>query len=256
MSETNGNGKAVLHGKTALVTGASRGIGRAIALHLASLGADVAVTYCSKQSDAEVVAREICQMGRRTMVVQGHVGNPAEARNFVKRVLDEWGRLDILVNNAGITHDKSIRKMTDDDWHEVLQVNLDGVFYCVTAAIPAMIAQKFGRIINVSSYGCQGANFGQANYAASKGAVVAFTKVLAIELAKYNITANCVSPGFTDTDMFNAVSTEIKDQIKAKIPMGRFATPEDIANAAGYLAAHADYVTGTQINVNGGIYFN
>jgi acetoacetyl-CoA reductase/3-oxoacyl-[acyl-carrier protein] reductase len=195
-------------------------------------------------------------MGRRAMVVQGQVGDSAEARGIVKRVLDEWGRLEILVNNAGITRDKSIRKMTDDDWHDLLKVNLDGVFYCTSAAIPAMIEQKFGRIINISSYGCQGANFGQANYAASKGGVVAFTKVLAVELAKFNITANCVSPGFTATDMFNSVAPNIQDQIKSRIPMGRFATPDDIAKAAGYLAADADYVTGTQINVNGGIYFN
>ncbi len=160
------------------------------------------------------------------------------------------------MNNAGITRDKSIRKMTDEDWHEVLRVNLDGVFYCTTAAIPAMIAQKFGRIINVSSYGCQGANFGQANYAASKGAMIAFTKVLAVELARYNITANCVSPGFTMHRNVQRGVHRDSGPDQGQIPMGRFATPEDVAKAAGYLAADADYITGTQINVNGGIYFN
>jgi len=225
MSESNGNGTSNLVGKVALVTGASRGIGRAIALELARRGANVAVNFRSRQEEAESVAKEICAMGRRCILAKGNVGDPVEARAIVKQVLDEWGRIDILVNNAGITRDKSVRKLTDEDWQEVIQTNLNGTFYCTSAAIPAMVEQKFGRIVNVSSYGGQQANFGQANYAASKGGVAAFSRVLAVELARYNITVNCVSPGFTETDMFQKVSPEIQMEIKRRIPMGRFARP-------------------------------
>lgn len=249
-------GNTRLFGKIALVTGASRGIGHAIALELAHLGADIAVNYRVSQAEAEELGHEVQSLGRRCLLVQGHVGEPKEAREIVKRVIDEWGRLDILVNNAGITRDHSIRKLTDDEWHEVMKVNLDGIFYTISAAIPKMIEQKFGRIINISSYSAEGGIIGQANYAASKGGMMAFTKVIALELAKYNITANCVAPGFTATDMFSKVPAEVQDQIRSKIPMGRFGTPEDVAKAAAYLAADAPYVTGETLNVNGGIYFH
>jgi acetoacetyl-CoA reductase len=252
----NGSHLGSLLNKIALVTGASRGIGHAIALELAHRGADVAVNYHHSQHEAEELAREIEAAGRRCLLVQGHVGEASEARRIVKTVIETWGRLDILVNNAGITRDHSIRKLTDEEWHEVLKVNLDGIFYTTSAAIPKMMEQKFGRIINISSYSAEGGIIGQANYAASKGGMMAFTKVIALELAKYNITANCVAPGFTATDMFNNVSPEIQDQIKSKIPMGRFAKPDEIAKAAAYLAADADYVTGETLNVNGGIYFH
>lgn len=255
MSAPNGNGAGSLSGKVALVTGASRGIGRAIALELARRGADIAINYRSSQSEAESIAREICELGRRISVIQGHVGDAAEARAIVKRVLDEFGHLDILVNNAGITRDKSVRKLTDADWDEVIQVNLTGSWYTTSAAVPSMIEQKFGRIINISSYGAQGGNFGQANYAASKGGMMGFTKVLALELARYNITANCIAPGFTYTDMMAAIPQNVQEQIKGRIPMGRFGTPEDVAKAAAFLAGDADYITGETINVNGGIYF-
>lgn len=259
MQEINGNGNgnghwASLEGKFALVTGASRGIGHAIALELARRGADVAVNYNIAQNEAEEVVKEICAMGRRSMLVQGHVGEAFDARAVVKRVIEEWGRLDILVNNAGITRDHSIRKITDDEWHEVMRVNLDGPYYMTTAALPSMIQHKFGRIINISSYVAEAGNFGQANYAASKGGMMAFTKVIALEMAKYNITANCLAPGFTMTDMLARVSAETQDQIKSRIPMGRFGSSEDVAKAAAFLAAEADYITGQTINVNGGIY--
>ena len=171
-------------------------------------------------------------------------------------VLDAWKRLDILVNNAGITRDKSLRKMVDDEWADVINVNLNGTYYCTSAALPAMIEQKFGRIINISSYIGQGGGFGQANYAASKGGIVAFTRAVAIEMAKYNITANAVSPGYTCTDMLAKVPPNVIEQIKAKIPMGRLAQPEEIAKAVAFLAADGDYITGQQINVNGGIYMS
>ena len=258
MSEStgNGNGNAGLAGKYALVTGAARGIGHAIALELAARGAAIAVNYHASQDEAEELARQVCHMGRRAIVVKGHVGDPVEARAIVKRVLDEWGRLDILVNNAGITRDHSIRKLTDEEWHEVMGVNLDGTYYVTSAAIPAMIQQKFGRIINISSFVAEAGNFGQANYAASKGGVIAFTKVVALELAKYNITANCLAPGFTMTDMLTKVPADILEQLKTRIPMGRFGSSEEVAKAAAFLAADADYITGETINVNGGIYVN
>jgi NAD(P)-dependent dehydrogenase (short-subunit alcohol dehydrogenase family) len=263
MSETtngkvngNGSGQYGLDGRVALVTGGSRGIGHAIAVELARRGADVAVNYRVSQQEAEDVAKEICNLGRRCVLVQGHVGDAFEAREIVKRVIEEFGRIDILVNNAGITRDHSIRKLTDDEWHEVLKVNLDGTYYTTSAAIPKMIEQKFGRIVNISSYSAEGGIIGQANYAASKGGMIAFTKVIALELARYNITANCVAPGFTATEMLMRVPDDIQNQIKSRIPMGRFGTAEEIAKATAFLASDGDYITGETLNVNGGIYFH
>lgn len=173
---------------------------------------------------------------------------------MVKRVAEQFGRLDVLVNNAGITRDKSLRKMTDEDWLEVIQTNLGGVFFCTSAAMPIMIDQNYGRIVNIGSMNGQTAAYGQANYGASKGGVMAFTKTAALELAKFNITVNVVNPGFTMTDMLAKVPTTIQDQIKGKIPEGRFATPEEIARAVIFLIEDGDYITGQQINVNGGAY--
>jgi acetoacetyl-CoA reductase len=243
-----------LTGQVALVTGASRGIGRAIALELASRGAAVAVNYRAKQAEAEEVARKICEMGRPSMVVQGNVAISAEAHAVVQSVLDNWGRIDILVNNAGITRDKSVRKLADDEWVDVINVNLNGTFYCTSAVIPKMVEQKHGHIINISSMIGQAGSFGQANYSASKGGVVAFTKTLALELARYGITANAVSPGYTETEMLAGIPQSLLDQIKAKIPMGRFCKPEEIGQAVAFLASDADYITGQQIGVNGGCY--
>ena len=164
-------------------------------------------------------------MGVECILVQGDVAKKGEAARIVKEVLDKWQRLDILVNNAGITRDRSMRKMTDDDWVDVINVNLNGTFYCASAAVPAMINQRFGRIINISSVVGQMGAFGQANYAASKGGIIAFTKTLALEMAKFNVTANAIAPGFTSTEMVDAIPEEIAAQIKAKIPLGRFAAP-------------------------------
>lgn len=248
----NGNGMHSLKGKVALVTGASRGIGRAIALELARRGANVAIDYKVDATHAQNVAEEIRALGVECLLLQGDVAKKEEARRIVTEVLDNWQRLDILVNNAGITRDHSLRKMTDDDWAEVINVNLNGTFYCTSAALPAMINQRFGRIINISSVVGQMGAFGQANYSASKGGIIAFTKTLALEMAKYNITANSIAPGYTSTEMVDAIPEEIAAQMKAKIPLGRFAAPEEIAQAAGFLATDADYITGQELNVNGG----
>jgi NAD(P)-dependent dehydrogenase (short-subunit alcohol dehydrogenase family) len=254
LSEVIVSASKPLAGKVALVTVASRGIGRAIALELANRGASVALSFRTGLSGAEVVKAEIEQLGSSSEIFQGDISEKLQARTVVRQVLETYERLDILVNNAGITRDRSIRKMTDDDWTDVINTNLNSAFYCTSAAIPAMIEQKFGRIVSLASFVGQAGSFGQANYAASKGGLVAFTKVLALELARYNITANVIAPGFTATDMLNGIPPDRLEQIKERIPMRRLAEPEEIAKAAAYLICDADYVTGQQININGGIY--
>jgi acetoacetyl-CoA reductase/3-oxoacyl-[acyl-carrier protein] reductase len=243
-----------LAGKVALVTGASRGIGRAIALELASRGATVAINFRTGFSGAEVVRDSILEAGGESRLFQDDISDKLDARRLVKEVLDTYSRLDILVNNAGITRDRSIRKMTDDDWTDVIDTNLNSAFFCTSAAVPAMIEQNFGRIVSLASFVGQAGNYGQANYAASKGGLIAFTKVLALELAKYNITANVIAPGFTATDMTERIPLDVMEQIKQRIPMHRLALPEEIAKAAAFLICDGDYITGQQININGGIY--
>jgi 3-oxoacyl-(acyl-carrier-protein) reductase len=243
-----------LDGKAALVTGASRGIGRAIAEELAHEGAKVAINYQSNDAKAQEVVDVITRFGGTAILAKANIADPQEARAMVKRVASQFGRLDVLVNNAGITRDKSLRKMTDEDWVQVIQTNLNAVFFCTSAAIPIMVEQNFGRIINISSMNGQIGAFGQANYAASKGGIIAFTKTAALELAKSNITVNTIAPGFTETDMFAKVPANIQEQIKGRIPIGRFAHPEEIAKTVIFLAADGAYITGQQINVNGGAY--
>ena len=243
-----------LEGRRALVTGAARGIGRAIATALAREGADIAINYQSSEADAISLADELTNAGRKTLLFKGNVGERSTWTSMIEALTKAWGRLDILVNNAGITRDKSLRKMTDDDWLAVLKTNLNACYFGVSAVMSMMIEQKYGRIINISSFVGQAGNFGQANYAASKGGIIAFTKTAAIELAKYNVTCNALAPGFTETSMLAKVPEQVRSQILARIPMGRFATPEEIAKAVLFLAADADYVTGQQINVNGGVY--
>ncbi len=243
-----------LEGRVALVTGASRGIGRAIARELAERGAIVVINFFNSLVRAQELRDDIKSCGGESSLMQGDVSNRQEARRVINKLLEIYGRLDILVNNAGITRDRSIRKMTDSDWLDVIETNLNSIFYCTSAAVPAMVEHKYGRIVNIASFSGQAGNFGQANYAASKGGIIAFTKVLALELAKYNITANVVAPGFTSTDMLAAVPGDIQDQIRNRIPLGRFAQPHEIAKAAAYLICDGDYVTGQQININGGLY--
>lgn len=243
-----------LAGKVAFVTGSARGIGRAIALELAHRGATVAINCRSNFCRAEEVKAEIVHLGGVSEIFQGNISDHSDARRVVQDVLNTYERIDILVNNAGITRDRSIRKMTDDDWIEVIDTNLNGAFYCTSAALPSMIERNYGRIVNVASFVGQAGNFGQANYAASKGGLIAFTKVLALELAKYNITANVIAPGFTSTEMTDKIPADRLEQIKEKIPMHRLALPEEIAKAAAFLICDGDYVTGQQININGGVY--
>jgi len=245
---------AKLDGRQALVTGAARGIGREIAKALAIEGADIAINYQSSEADARSLAEEIGSIGRRTLLFKGDVGERPTWTAMIAKIKQDWGRLDILVNNAGITRDKTLRKMTDEDWLAVLHTNLNACYFGVSAVMPLMLEQKYGRIINISSFVGQAGNFGQANYAASKGGIIAFTKTAALELAKYNVTCNALAPGFTETSMLAKVPEPVRTQILARIPMGRFGQPEEIAKAVLFLAADGDYITGQQINVNGGVY--
>lgn len=243
-----------LEGRTALVTGASRGIGRAIAELLAAEGAKVAVNYQSSDAKAQEVVDTIKKAGGTAILAKADIADYQAVKAMVERVAAEFGHLDILVSNAGITRDSMLRKMGPEQWGEVIQANLNGCFYCTSAVIPIMAAQSFGRIVNVSSMNGQVPATGQANYSASKGGIIAFTRTAAMELAPLGITVNTVAPGYTETDMFAQVPNEIQAKIKAKIPLGRFAHAEEIAKAVLFLVADGDYITGQQINVNGGAF--
>ncbi|MCS7467011.1 3-oxoacyl-ACP reductase FabG [Stieleria sp. ICT_E10.1] len=241
-------------GRTALITGGSRGIGRAIALELAREGARVAINFSSNEAKAQEVADEIGREGGTCLLAQANIGDPKQARAMVQKIADEFTHLDILVNNAGITRDAMLPRMTDEQWMEVIQTNLGGCFFCTSAAIPIMTSQSYGRIVNISSMNGQLPAIGQANYSASKGGIIAFTRTAAAELVHSGITVNSIAPGYTDTDMFEAVPPVIQAKIRGGIPMGRFAHPEEIAKAVTFLVADGDYITGQQINVNGGAF--
>ena len=234
--------------RVALVTGGTRGIGAAIAKKLKDEGYKAVV--------CDVVEDQLKAFTAETGIpgYKIDVSSHADVAEGVKKIEAEQGPIDILVNNAGITRDSLLPRMTDDQWVTVMQTNLNGCFFCTSAAIPFMMAQSFGRIVNITSLNGQVAATGQANYSASKGGVIAFTRTAATELARYGVTVNSVAPGYTDTDMFAAVPQAIQAQIKAKIPLGRFAHPHEIAKAVLFLVADGDYITGEQINVNGGAY--
>ena len=240
--------------QVAIVSGSSRGIGRAIALELARRGMAVVVNYRSAEAEAKAVAGEVRALGVDCLCLQADVADPDQARGLIGEVQAQWGRIDVLVNNAGITRDKTLRKLTDDDWLQVINTNLGSVYYCTSAVMPIMIEQSYGRIINISSYVGQAGNFGQANYGASKGGIIAFTKTAALELARYGITVNAIAPGFTETEMLSKVPADVQDKIRARIPMGRFGKPQEVAKVVAFIATEADYITGQQINVNGGVY--
>lgn len=243
-----------LAGKVALVTGASRGIGRAIAIALGEAGAMVAVNYNSSAAEAKAVEELIIGSGSSALSIQADVSQSSAVRAMMERAIAEFGRIDILVNNSGITRDRTVHKLKEEDWLAVINTNLNSVFYCTAAVVPGMIERKWGRIINVSSMTGATGNFGQTNYAAAKGGVIAFTKAAALELARHGVTVNSIAPGFTETDMAARIPEDIKNQIKDRIPAKRFARPEEMAEAAVFLAAHGDYITGQVIHVNGGMY--
>ncbi len=243
-----------LTGKVALVTGASRGIGRAIALRLAAAGADVVVTATS-QGAADATAAEVEKLGRKALAVKADVSAAAEVEALFGAVTETFGKVDILVNNAGITKDGLLVRMKEDDWDNVLDVNLKGMFLCTREAAKLMTKARFGRIVNISSVVGESGNAGQANYAASKAGMLGFTKSVARELAKRNVTVNAVTPGFIETDMTSVLPEKAREALLQQIPLERLGSAENIADAVCFLVSgRADYITGQVLAVNGGMH--
>ncbi|SDQ61505.1 3-oxoacyl-[acyl-carrier-protein] reductase [Virgibacillus salinus] len=244
----------MLQGKNALVTGASRGIGRSIALELAKQGANVAVNYSGSEEKAQSVVDEIKQLGVKSFKVQADVANEENAKAMVKEVVSQFGSLDILVNNAGITRDNLIMRMKEDEFDQVINTNLKGVFQCTKAVSRQMMKQKAGRIVNVASIVGVSGNPGQANYVAAKAGVIGLTKSTAKEFASRNILVNAVAPGFISTDMTNELTDEQKESMLAMVPLAKLGEPEDVAKVVRFLTSDdANYITGQTIHIDGGM---
>ena len=244
----------LLDGKCALVTGASRGIGRAVALKLASEGAKVDLNFAGNEAAANEVRQEIEAAGGQAILVKADVANEAAVQEMVQKTADAFGRIDILVNNAGITRDGLLARMKEEDWDAVLSTNLKGVFLTTKAVAKLMMKQRAGRIVNMASVVGVTGNAGQANYSAAKAGVIGFTKTIARELASRGVTVNAVAPGFIDTDMTSVLSDKAKEAALTGIPLGRMGTPEDVAAAVLFLASdQASYVTGQVLHVDGGM---
>lgn len=243
-----------LEDRIAIVTGASRGIGRAIAVELARRGATVVINYNQSRDAAEELASEISEIGGQSKVFQADVSSFEQAQDLVKSTVSKFGQLDILINNAGITRDKFIIMMSEDDWDAVQATNIKGTFNCSKAAIRHMMRKRYGRIINITSVAGQMGNVGQTNYSASKAAQIGFTKALAREVASRNITVNAIAAGYIDTDIWSSVSEEIQGSLVQLIPLGRKGEPEEIAYLTAFLASEqAAYITGQVIGVDGGM---
>lgn len=243
-----------LDGKVTIITGASRGIGRSVAIELAKAGAKIVINYAGNVAAAEEVKNIIVSAGGQAIAIQADVSNTEAVDAMVKQTIDTFGRIDILVNNAGITRDNLLMRMKEDDWDAVMNINLKGIFVCTKAVSRIMMKQRYGKIINMTSVvGIMG-NTGQSNYAAAKSGVIGFTKSMAKELASRGITVNAIAPGFINTDMTAVLSEQAKEGLAGKIPAGRLGNPEDVAAAVAFLASDsANYITGQTLNVDGGM---
>jgi 3-oxoacyl-[acyl-carrier protein] reductase len=243
-----------IKGKTVIVTGGTRGIGRAIALELARQGADVAFTYLKSTEQANALVDEIKNNGTRAMAVQSDSSDFNQSKQMIDGVLKNFGRVDVLVNNAGITRDKALMMMSEEDWHKVIDTNLNGVFNCTRAVIVSMMKQKSGSIINISSVSGVVGMARQVNYSSSKAGMIGFTKALATEVARYGITVNAVAPGFIETDMVEALDKKYLEEMLKLVPMGRMGKAEEVAEVVSFLISDAArYITGQVLNVDGGM---
>ena len=243
-----------LNGKVALITGGSRGIGKAIAIKLASYKANIVINYTSNKEHALKVKEEIESYGVKSIVIKCDVSKSDEVNNMIEEVVKEFGQIDILVNNAGITRDGLLMRMKEEDFDSVIDINLKGVFNCTKSATKYMMKKRYGKIINISSVVGLIGNAGQANYCASKAGVIGLTKSSARELASRNINVNAIAPGFIDTDMTSVLNENLKETILKNIPQNRFGSPEDVANLVLFLASDmSSYITGQIINVDGGM---
>ncbi|MCH1623816.1 3-oxoacyl-[acyl-carrier-protein] reductase [Fredinandcohnia quinoae] len=244
----------MLDGKVVLVTGASRGIGRSIAIELARAGAKVAVNYSGSEARANEVVDEIKALGKEAFAIQANVANSESVATMVKEVIATYGSLDILVNNAGITRDNLLMRMKEDEWDDVINTNLKGVFLCTKAVTRQMMKQRSGRIINIASIVGVSGNPGQANYVAAKAGVIGLTKTTAKELSSRNITVNAVAPGFITTEMTDKLPEDVKNEMLKQIPLGRFGDTKDIAGVVLFLASeNSSYMTGQTLHVDGGM---
>jgi NAD(P)-dependent dehydrogenase (short-subunit alcohol dehydrogenase family) len=237
-----------------VVTGASRGLGRACAIELAREGAAIVANYNQSAEPAQALVKDIESGGGRAIAMQGDVGNPADCKALIDKAVEAYGQIDILVANAGVNRDKTLKRMTVEEWNEVINTDLNSAFYCTSAAVPHMTERNYGRIIVMSSIIGQMGNLGQSNYAAAKAGLIAFAKSAAKELARSNITVNAMCPGFVETDMVIALSDEVKAALLKQIPLGRFGKPEEVAAFVRFLCTEGDWITGQQFNPNGGQY--
>jgi acetoacetyl-CoA reductase len=243
-----------LEDAVAVVTGASRGLGSAIAEELGHGDAKVVVNYSRSKEPAEELVRKINQDGGEAIAVQGDVADPEQAEKLVSETVEKFGRIDVLINNAGITVDRTLKKLAIEDWQKVVNVDLNSCYYTVHAALPHMIEQESGKIINISSFVGEAGNYGQTNYAAAKAGLLGFTKAAALELARYNITVNAICPGFIETEMVAAMPEEAREKVLKQVPLRRFGQPEEVARLVHYIIEDGDYMTGNTLDINGGIY--